>query len=243
MKPCKFGAECRFLKKRTCSFWHDAFGPLPHEHKSIPPSSLLPPLDQIPSLSKNTVVFEKIITSETWWTAACAHRPSKTVIYAQNVHGWSGYINDDGIVWFRSKDDALNSLRYTVYILRHDESRGGDHDNHNHYGPSKCSAYHDSTQSCGDDERTVRVEGIAFEETPETVHKFFEVTHSIPDVIDLMSPTYKNSGRSVGYGDVKFGSNESYQKALTLTGKYLGRRFLKISPVKSSDPGGGPRQS
>jgi nucleolin len=75
---------------------------------------------------------------------------------------------------------------------------------------------------------TIFVEGIPFDVSPEAVREFFEKTHKISDVIELRLPTWQDSGRLRGFGHVRFGSKESYEKALTLSGKYLGRRYLTI---------------
>ena len=150
-KRCNFGDQnCRFFKQRICSYWHEALGPPPHKQISKPSSSL-PPLGQLPALSENLVHFKKVTTSETWWTAAYIDQPSKTVIYTQKVLELSGYISDNGISWFRLKEDALISLRYTVFIRKNESgynrqpSGGGNHhnqDQHDHRRPSGGGGNH-----------------------------------------------------------------------------------------------------
>ncbi|OEU23243.1 hypothetical protein FRACYDRAFT_178914 [Fragilariopsis cylindrus CCMP1102] len=84
---------------------------------------------------------------------------------------------------------------------------------------------------------TVFVEGIPFDVPPEALREFFEKTHKISDVLELRLPTWQDSGRLRGFGHVRFGSKESYDKALTLSGKYLGRRYLTIQAAnKPEDP-------
>ena len=83
---------------------------------------------------------------------------------------------------------------------------------------------------------TVFVEGIPFDVPPEALREFFEKTHKISDVLELRLPTWQDSGRLRGFGHVRFGSKESYDKALTLSGKYLGRRYLTIQAANK--PGG-----
>lgn len=80
-------------------------------------------------------------------------------------------------------------------------------------------------------ECTVYVEGIPFDATPEQVKEFFMSNGDIEDVVELRLPTWQDSGRLRGYGHVLFGSTASYEKALTLSGKYLGKRFLKVEPA------------
>jgi hypothetical protein len=131
MRRCMDGNSCRFFKSRSCRFWHDAFSPL--ELESIPTIATLPPWDQLPVLKKNTVDFKSIpLGSELWWTAAHIDHSSKTVVYAQNILK-CGYVSEDRTCWFRSKVEALDNLRYTVFI-RHSQwrpqisqQRGGQH--------------------------------------------------------------------------------------------------------------------
>lgn len=89
-------------------------------------------------------------------------------------------------------------------------------------------------------ERTVFVEGIPFDATPDQVKDFFESHDGIgSDVVELRLPTWQDSGRLRGYGHVLFGTQGSYEKALGLTGKYLGKRFLTIQPANAPKGNGG----
>jgi len=83
---------------------------------------------------------------------------------------------------------------------------------------------------------TVFVEGIPFDASPDDVRGFFVAGHGIPDkdVMELRLPTWQDTGRLRGFGHVRFASTESYQKALGLNRKYMGRRYLSIQPAKSS---------
>jgi nucleolin len=85
-------------------------------------------------------------------------------------------------------------------------------------------------------ERTVFVEGIPFDSTPDQVKEFFE-SHDISDVVELRLPTWQDSGRLRGYGHVLFGSQDSYDKALPLSGKYLQKRYLTIQPANAPKNG------
>ena len=116
MRRCTFNS-CRFFKTRSCRYWHDDFSPLKTE--SLP---TIPPWNQLPVLKKNVVDFKSMpLGSELWWTAAHIDHSSKTIVYAQNLLK-SGYVSEDDTSWFRSKVEALNNLRYTVFI-RHSQWR------------------------------------------------------------------------------------------------------------------------
>lgn len=86
---------------------------------------------------------------------------------------------------------------------------------------------------------TVYVEGIPFDCSSDQVKDFFE-THGIQDVEELRLPTWQDSGRLRGYGHILFSSEESFQKALGLSGKYLQKRYLTIqaanAPKSNSRP-------
>jgi len=83
---------------------------------------------------------------------------------------------------------------------------------------------------------TIFVEGIPFDASPDDVRHFFVKAHGIPDedVLELRLPTWQDTGRLRGFGHVRFSSTESYNKALELNRKYMGRRYLSIQPAKSS---------
>lgn len=131
MRRCKDGNSCRFFKNRTCHYWHDDFSPLKSE--SLPTIPTIPPWNQLPVLKESVVDFKSMpLRSELWWTAAHIDCSSKTIVYAQNLLK-SGCVSEDGTSWFRSKVEALNNLRYTVFI-RHSQwrppishQRGGQH--------------------------------------------------------------------------------------------------------------------
>jgi nucleolin len=83
---------------------------------------------------------------------------------------------------------------------------------------------------------TIFVEGIPFDASPDNVRAFFVEDHGIDsrDVLELRLPTWQDTGRLRGFGHVRFASTESYEKALGLDRKYMGRRYLSIQPAKSS---------
>ena len=83
---------------------------------------------------------------------------------------------------------------------------------------------------------TIFVEGIPFDKNPDDVRAFFVDEHGIPDadVLELRLPTWQDTGRLRGFGHVRFASSESYQKALQLNRKYMGRRYLSIQPAKTT---------
>jgi nucleolin len=85
-------------------------------------------------------------------------------------------------------------------------------------------------------ERTVFVEGIPFDSTPDQVKEFFK-SHDVSDVVELRLPTWQDSGRLRGYGHILFVSQDSYDKALALSGKYLQKRYLTIQPANAPKNG------
>jgi nucleolin len=86
-------------------------------------------------------------------------------------------------------------------------------------------------------ECTVYVEGIPFDSKPDQVREFF-VSNDVSEVLELRLPTWQDSGRLRGYGHVLFGSKKSYEKALALSGKHLGKRYLTIEPANTPKNGG-----
>jgi nucleolin len=84
---------------------------------------------------------------------------------------------------------------------------------------------------------TVYVEGIPFDATTEQVKRFF-VSNGVEDVTELRLPTWQDSGRLRGYGHVLFDSEASYEKALTLSGKYMQNRYLTIQAANVPKSGG-----
>eukprot|EP00934_Nitzschia_sp_Nitz4_P000744 Nitzschia sp. Nitz4//scaffold5_size260463//86691//87548//NITZ4_000969-RA/size260463-processed-gene-0.122-mRNA-1//-1//CDS//3329555301//744//frame0 len=96
-----------------------------------------------------------------------------------------------------------------------------------------------AAQSQDSVECTVFVEGIPFDATSDKLKEFFASNGDINDIIEMRLPTWQDSGRLRGFGHVLFGSKASYDKALTLSGTYLGKRFLTIQPANS--PKGGNR--
>jgi nucleolin len=81
-------------------------------------------------------------------------------------------------------------------------------------------------------DHTVYVEGIPFESNANLVKEFF-VKHGILDVLELRLPTWQDTGRLRGYGHVAFESEESKVKAVSLSGEFLQKRYLKIEPAKA----------
>ena len=86
-------------------------------------------------------------------------------------------------------------------------------------------------------ECTVYVEGIPFDAKPDQVREFFE-SNGVKDILELRLPTWQDSGRLRGYGHVLFESEDSFQKALKLSGKYLQKRYLTIQAANAPRNGG-----
>mmetsp|Transcript_3135 Transcript_3135/g.6683 ORF Transcript_3135/g.6683 Transcript_3135/m.6683 type:complete len:225 (+) Transcript_3135:489-1163(+) len=70
---------------------------------------------------------------------------------------------------------------------------------------------------------------------------FFVDTHGIadPEVLELRLPTWQDTGRLRGFGHVRFASKNSYETALGLSGKYMGRRYLTIQAANRPGSGNG----
>lgn len=81
-------------------------------------------------------------------------------------------------------------------------------------------------------EHTVYVEGIPFDATPDQVQEFFS-KGGIEDIVELRLPTWQDSGRLRGYGHILFASSASYEKALTLSGQNMGKRYLTIQAANT----------
>jgi nucleolin len=81
-------------------------------------------------------------------------------------------------------------------------------------------------------ECTVYVEGIPFDCSPDQVKEFFQ-SNGIADILELRLPTWQDSGRLRGYGHVLFASQKSFKTALTLSGKYLQKRYLTIQAANA----------
>jgi nucleolin len=81
-------------------------------------------------------------------------------------------------------------------------------------------------------DRTVYIEGLPFEATPDQLKEFFG-THEITDVLEMRLPTWQDTGRLRGYGHVVFDTVESHTKALALSGKFLQKRYLTIQAAKA----------
>lgn len=103
-------------------------------------------------------------------------------------------------------------------------------DQHEH-DPSKDMVHH-----------TVYVEGIPFDATPDEVKDFF-VQGDVHDVVELRLPTWQDSGRLRGYGHVLFESKQSFEKALELSGRHLGKRYLTIQAANTPRNGGSTSSS
>ena len=114
-----------------------------------------------------------------------------------------------------------------------DKSNDSDDDNDDGNDGERAGATFDESALVQD---TIFVEGIPFEKTRDEVREFFVDEHGIPseDILELRLPTWQDTGRLRGYGHIRFASTESYNKALGLNRKYMGKRYLSIQPAKSS---------
>lgn len=87
---------------------------------------------------------------------------------------------------------------------------------------------------------TIYVEGIPFDSSDEALKEFF-VSNGIEDIVEMRLPKWQDSGRLRGYGHVLFASEASFKKALDLSGKHLGKRYLTIQEANTPKGGSRPR--
>lgn len=87
------------------------------------------------------------------------------------------------------------------------------------------------SESSSDDEaeRTIFVNGLAYESTEDDIKHFFGDCGEI-ERVNL--PKYQDSERNIGYCHVRFDSKDGRRKAMRLDGKYLNHRYLKIEKAK-----------
>lgn len=92
-------------------------------------------------------------------------------------------------------------------------------------------------------ERTIFVNGLAYESLEADIRYFFEECGEI-ERINL--PRYQNSDRNIGYCHVRFSRRRYARRALRLSGKFLDKRYLKIEmaqDMRSRGFGGNDRGS
>jgi len=77
--------------------------------------------------------------------------------------------------------------------------------------------------------RTVFVNGLEYEVTETDIATFFKKCGVI-ERINL--PKYQNSTRNIGYCHVRFATRDEAKKALSMSGKYLGDRYVRIEMAK-----------
>jgi len=81
-----------------------------------------------------------------------------------------------------------------------------------------------STEDRFNNNRTVYVEGLPFESTEDEVMNFFKPGK----VLEVRLPKWHDSGRLRGYGHVLFSTPDEATAALSLDGKMLKNRYLKV---------------
>lgn len=75
-------------------------------------------------------------------------------------------------------------------------------------------------------DRTVYVKGLSYDSREKDIKYFFE---ECGEITRINLPMYKDSERNVGYCHVVFAKRRYAKRALDLDGKYLDKRYLKIS--------------
>lgn len=84
-------------------------------------------------------------------------------------------------------------------------------------------------------DRTVFVNGLAYESTEADIRYFFE---ECGDIERINLPRYQNSDRNIGYCHVRFSRRRYAKRAVRLSGKYLDKRYLKIEMAQDMRSGG-----
>lgn len=137
---------------------------------------------------------------------------------------------------------------------RKTKSKDDDGDNQDSTDNKEKIEQNEATMTTPEDEskakeldRTIFVEGIPFTCTVDQVRQFFtqQLLQGKKDddndddnmIVDLRLPVWHDSGRLRGYGHVVFRTREQYEKALTLSGKYLHNRYLTIQPAQAPKSG------
>ena len=137
---CRSGPKCPFYKKGSCRYFHIVYPPLPNEPQAAVPRLGLPKDDsKLPRYVSDYAIFysECVAGGSKWWTAAVPSFETNQIIYVQKVLK-SGWVADNGVVWFLSKEAALHSLRCTVYLIENarpqnqkkNHKSGGSSNNH-----------------------------------------------------------------------------------------------------------------
>ena len=75
-------------------------------------------------------------------------------------------------------------------------------------------------------EKTLYIEGLPFECSESDIREFFE---SCGAIMEVRLPRWHDSGRLRGYGHVVFTTIEGATSGLEMNGKYIGKRFIKVT--------------
>lgn len=119
------------------------------------------------------------------------------------------------------------------------------HDNHHHHrasdyppGAAPASGAPAPPGAAAAADRTVYVEGIAYQATEEDVTRFFQ-DKGCGKVVAVRMPRYQDSGRPRGYAHVDFKKAEGVGKALALSGVSMMGRYLSVQRANEPRQGGG----
>lgn len=74
---------------------------------------------------------------------------------------------------------------------------------------------------------TLFVNGLSYETTENEILDFFQEKLELT-VKSINLPKYQDSNRNIGYCHITLETKEDAEKVLTLSGEYLGGRYLKI---------------
>lgn len=94
-----------------------------------------------------------------------------------------------------------------------------------------------------DTARTVFVEGVPYDTTPEKVAECLQDNVKIEreDIVDLRFPTWQDSGRMRGFGHVVFSTVEIHAKVMAVARSgqkmYMGQRYLSLQAARPKGMG------
>mgnify|MGYP005850762771 CR=1 FL=1 len=101
----------------------------------------------------------------------------------------------------------------------------------------------DVNTSDDDTKRTVFIEGIPYDGTPEQVAECLQNHTGISneDITDLRFPKWQDTGRMRGYGHIAFSSVDVFEKVMKVAKSgekiWMGKRYLSIQPAKPQGMG------
>ena len=107
-----------------------------------------------------------------------------------------------------------------------DDDGNNDTTSTNKDGTTESTCINPALASKYVNEKTLYIEGLPFECSESDVREFFE---SCGAIMEVRLPRWHDSGRLRGYGHVVFTTLEGATAGLEMNGKYIGKRFIKVT--------------